>query len=74
MNIILTLTLENYLGYTNVCDVISLLHFSYYFLFFFFCLSLTLECYNVFFELTNVTLKVFQVWRDSHTFYIKFVC
>lgn len=36
MNIILTLTLENYLGYTNVCDVISLLHFSYYFLFFFF--------------------------------------
>lgn len=38
MNIILTLTLENYLGYTNVCDVISLLHFSYYFLFFFFLL------------------------------------
>lgn len=34
MNIILTLTLENYLGYTNVCDVISLLHFSYYFFFF----------------------------------------
>ena len=64
MKIIFNLSLENYLGYTNVCNVISLLHFSYYYYyyyFFFFCLSVTLECYNVFFGLQNFMLEVFQV-------------